>query len=230
MMRGFIDGEYQDGDVRGRVFVCGASGYGKTTEVLRLISQCQGGALFFDTTGRHSIQGAVYVHEPGELKKQLLRVMNKRFRIVYQPMGGDLTAHFRAACKVVDAVAGMVFAVDEIDSFCGPEWGDSRVPPELYKLVHFGRHCGRAWGEKRHGIAMVYTARIPTSVARALTSQAYEMRLFHEHESSYVRYFAKGPIGKDNAQRLIGLKHYAFFVWRNDGQPMRLSGGKRTKL
>ena len=227
-MRGFIDGEYQDGEVRGRVFVCGQTGCGKTTEMLRLIGQCSGGAVFFDTTGRHEIRGAVIVHEPGELERALLARIGKgseHFRVLYQPWGGDLIEHFRHACRIVELIASITFAIDEVDSFCGPEWGSSHVPAELYKLAHFGRHAGKYWRGKRRGVALLYTARIPTSVARVLSSQAYEMRLFHEHESSYLNYYAKGPLGKDNARKLLALRNYQFYIWKNDGKPMALAGG-----
>jgi hypothetical protein len=223
---GFIDGEYQDGEIRGRVFMCGASGYGKTFEMLRLVGQCRGGAVFYDSTGRHSIKGAVYVHQPAELKRELRRRLNSRFRVVYQPMNGELMEHFRAVCIIVEAFAGMTFAVDEIDEYCGPEWGQSRVPPELYKLVHFGRHAGTP-GLERRGVALLYTARIPTSVARCLTSQASELRLFHEHEPEYVKYYSKVIHSRANAEKLFTLPKYSFYIWHNDGNEPALAGGVR---
>ena len=36
-MRGFIDGEYQDGELRGCTFIAGKRGMGKTTEMARLL-------------------------------------------------------------------------------------------------------------------------------------------------------------------------------------------------
>lgn len=229
MIAGFYDGEYQDGEVRGRVFLCGASGYGKTTEALRLLAQCHNGVVFYDHTGRHSLPRAVYVHTVEQLKSELRRRLHTRFRIIYQPWDGNLVEHFRNVCIVVEAIAGMTFFVDEIDEYCGPEWGQSRVPPELYKLVHFGRHAGNVRepvaGWNRRGVALLYTARIPTSVARALTSQASELRLFHEHEPAYVKYFA-GVIGSENAERLKSLPKYQFYVW-HQGEALRLAGGTR---
>ena len=44
-MRGFVDGEYQDGELRGCTFIAGKRGMGKTTEMARLRAFCAGGCF-----------------------------------------------------------------------------------------------------------------------------------------------------------------------------------------
>jgi hypothetical protein len=131
----------------------------------------------------------------------------------------------------VYTVAELTFAVDEIDFYCDSTFGQSRMPKPLYDIVHFGRHApGSAVpNATRRGVAIMYTARIPTSVARALTSQAYEFRLFHEDEGDYLDYFAKGALrSKANAAKLATLPKYKFYqFFKEGGQPMKLYGGIR---
>jgi len=230
----FIDGEYQDGEVRGRLFLCGQSGYGKTTEMIRLCDQCRGGVIFYDHTGNHRLKGAVYVHQPKDLARAIranLARGRERFRIMYVPMGGDLHEHFHAVCKMAYAVASLTLAVDEIDSYCSSRYGDSRMRKELYDIVHFSRHAPGAQipNSKRRGMALLFTARIPTSIARGLSSQSSEFRLFHEDDGEYLDFFRRGVLrNKENAEKLRELPKYKFYqVFKDGSAPMKLCGGPR---
>jgi hypothetical protein len=142
-MRGFIDGEYQDGELRGCTFIAGKRGMGKTTEMARLLSLCSGGVLFFDSLSRHEsvLEGYKIISQPGELENYLRVNRARRFRVLYQPRAGSLDEHFQAVCTVVRAFGSMILGVDELDMLCGSQWGDSRMPPEFYHLVNYGRHC-----------------------------------------------------------------------------------------
>jgi hypothetical protein len=224
--RGIIDGEYQDGEARGRVFISGATNHGKTFEMRRLLEQCSGGSVLYDHTGRQALRGAVIVRQPCELKNEFRRQWGTPFRLVYRPTAGDLTEHFRAVCSIVFATAGLVVGIDEIDAYCGPIWGDSRMPPELYKLVHYGRHAPGVETEPARGVALLYTARIPASIAPALRSQASELRLFHEQEPLYVKKYLEPIIGSEAARRLPGLQRFQFLIWRHD-RPIKVAGGRR---
>ena len=68
--RGFIDGEYQDGEIRGCTFLAGIRGMGKSTEMGRRIAMCGGGAVFFDPVAKHAhlMPGGVLVHQPGDYR------------------------------------------------------------------------------------------------------------------------------------------------------------------
>lgn len=223
--RGFIDGEYQDGEVRGRIFVTGTSGFGKTTELVRMLEQCSGTSVLYDHTGRHTLKGAIYVHSISTFRDALIRVLDRRARIVYQPEDGDLMEHLRGFSKIVALIGGLIVGFDEIDEYCGPEWGRKNMPPELYTLCHHGRHKGaKACG--RRGVSMLYTARVPKSIAPGLRSQASEIRFFHEHEPEIVKYWA-GIVGSELAGKLVALQKYQYLIWKNNGQPPVFAGGQR---
>jgi hypothetical protein len=222
--RGLVDGEYQDGEARGRIFLAGESNFGKTTELLRLLEQCSGPAAFYDHTGRHRLWGSVLVHQPADLMAEIRRSWGRPWRVTYEPTSGDLVEHFAAFCRVMAAVGGVVVGVDEIDAYCGPRWGDSRLPPALYKLVHHGRHCGSPGGPR--GVALVYTARIPASVAEALRTQASEWRLFYDHSKRQIKEYLEPAIGPDAARMVPQLRRFEFLIWR-PGCAVQAAGGRR---
>ncbi|MDR3754284.1 MAG: hypothetical protein P4K78_10710 [Terracidiphilus sp.] len=230
-MRGFHNGEYQDGEAAGRIFLCGQSGYGKTTEMRRLCEQCSGGAILYNHTGNEDLRRAIHVHQPGELSRVLCKVAGRSgWRIVYTPIGGDLHEHFRSVCRMAYITASVVLALDEVDFYCDARYGPSRMPPELYNLAHFGRHAPGAGieGNGRRGVAMMFTARIPTSVARGLSSQASEFRLFHEDDPDYLDFYRRGVLrNRQDAERLRDLPKYKFYRVRKEDGQMVISGGAR---
>jgi hypothetical protein len=213
MERGFIDGEYQDGELRGCTFVAGQRGMGKTTEMARLLSGCSGGVVFFDSLSRHErvLPGYKIITQPGDLSAYLSVNRGRRFQVLYQPRSGDLGHHFQCVCAVVRAHGWMIFGIDELDMLCGAKWGDSRMPPEFYHLVNFGRH---------ERVSMIATARRPMSVARGFTSQCAEMRLFYMREKADLKYF-EDYIGQEDARRLSTLPKFHFLHWTgNDSSPI----------
>lgn len=216
-MRGFIDGEYQDGELRGVGFLVGKRGMGKTTLMGDLFKQCTGGTLFFDSLSKHEavLPGYKLFCEPGPLKDYLRMNSARRYRILYQPRSGDIEQHFQAACVIVRAVGNMVFGVDELDMLCGSHWGPSWMCPGLYHLVNYGRHSK---------VAMLATARRPMNVPRGYTSQCLEMRLFGMTERADLKYF-EDYIGATDAARLATLQKYQYLHWTGDG-PALLKGGK----
>ena len=222
--RGVIDGEYQDGEARGRVWLVGASNYGKTTEMLRLLEQCAGPSALYDHTGRHRLRGSVLVHQPAALIDYITLSWGRSWRVTYEPTAGDVVDHFREFCRVMAIAGGVVVGVDEIDAYCGAEWGKSHMPPELYKLAHHGRHQGSRGGPR--GVALLYTARIPSSVAPALRSQPSEIRAFYDHDADQINKYLKPAMGPEAARRIPGLERFQFLIW-NQGRPVRLAGGPR---
>jgi len=219
-MRGFIDGEYQDGEIRGLVAIFGMRGMGKTTETARLLGECRGGVLFFDTTCNHGhvLKGYEHISQPGDLK-EFLRVNHKRrFRVRYAPADVEIEQHFLAVCMIVQAFGNMIFAVDEIDTFCGPQHGPSQMPAPLYQLAHVGRHFK---------VSMVVTARDPASLSIRFRSQCESMRIFRVDEETYVQYLAK-RIGKQNASKLPTLQKYQYLLWQSGTAEAHVRGGRRS--
>jgi hypothetical protein len=217
--RGFIDGEYQDGELRGLTFLAGMRGMGKTTEAIRLVEGCSGPVVFFDTVNRHShlLKGFKIFNQPGPLKQFLLANVGRRVRVCYVPLDENDADHVRAVCTLVRAIGNMMFALDEIDQFCGAEWGVKQMPPELYHLAHYGRHCR---------VSMLCTARDPPSLSKRFRSQCQFMRLFRIDEDDYVKYFAR-RIGKENASKLPTLEKTYFLLWESGQTEATVSGGPR---
>lgn len=216
--RGLIDGEYQDGELRGLNFLIGRRGTGKTTEMDRLLSQCTGGVLFFDALSKHAgvFRGYVIIDEPGKLLAYLRLNRGRRFRVLYQPRHGNLDEHFRHVCRIVRAVGWMIFGIDELDKFCGARWGEARMPPELYDLVHYGRHAR---------VSMIATARRPQGVARGYVEES-ELRIFHVKGDAVLDYF-QDEIGREWIDKIRALPPYYYYHFPPDGDPV-LRGGRRA--
>ena len=218
-MRGFVDGEYQDGELRGITFLAGQRGMGKTTEMVRLSKQCAGGVVFFDALSAHEhvLNGYKLVTQPGEAKRYLAANRERRFRLLYQPRMGDLDEHFQAVCDLVRVLGWCIFAIDELDKMCGNRFGTHFMCEGLYHLVNYGRHCR---------VSMLATARTPVQVPRGFTSEVRQMRLFRMQENRYVKYFEE-YIGRDNAERLRTLDKYQFLKWDGESAAQLCGGRKR---
>jgi hypothetical protein len=217
--RGFIDGEYQDGELRGLTFLAGQRGMGKTTEAIRLVEQCTGPVIFFDTVGRHAslLRGFKVFSQPGPLVDYFRANRGRRVRVCYVPMDEFPEAHMIAVAKIVRAFGNLIFCVDEIDTFCGSEWGVKGMPVELYNLAHYGRH---------YHVSMLCTARDPASLSIRFRSQCEFMRLFRTDEERYVKYF-EARIGKANAAKLPALPKTYFLLWQSGNTNAPISGGPR---
>jgi hypothetical protein len=218
MARGFIDGEYQDGELRGLTFLAGMRGQGKTTEMARLLGQCSGGALFFDTLGKHApiLPGYVTFTQPGPLKEYMRVNAKRRFRIRYVPNPLMEMDHVIAVCEIVSAYGSMIFGIDEIDRFCGE--GQKGMPMALYNLAHYGRHFK---------VSMLVTARDPASLGIKFRSQCEFLRLFRTDEDRYVAYFS-GRIGKANGARLRTLPQFQYLMWQSGAAEVTAQGGRRV--
>ncbi len=218
-MRGFVDGEYQDGELRGLTFLAGERGMGKTTEAIRLVQQCGGPVIFFDTVGKHVhlLRGFKEFNQPGPLVEYLKINRGRRVRVVYVPRDEWPEKHLIAVCLAVRAFGNLILCVDEIDSFCGPEWGHKGMPPALYNLAHFGRH---------YRVSMLCTARDPSTLSIKFRSQCAFMRIFRTSEKRYVKYF-EARIGKANAAKLPTLKKTYFLLWQAGDLDAKICGGPR---
>lgn len=216
-MRGFVDGEYQDGEIRGLGFLCGMGSMGKTTEMARLTLECTGGFVFFDTTGNHGrfFLNAVFINEPGPLREYLRPNRGRRFQVIYQPRSGDIVTHFQNVCTVVYQFGWMVFVVDELDKFCGNRWGPLGMPVEFADIVNYRRH---------RRIAMLASARRPKAVAPAFRGEA-EMRVFRLKEEGAIEYF-ESELGKETAARLRTLPQYVYLHCRQDCDPEPRGGAR----
>lgn len=217
MSRGFIDGEYQDGELRGLVFLVGRRGFGKTTEMDRLLQTCTGGVLFFDTLSKHAtvFPGYIVFAQPGPLVDYLRVNRGRRFRVLYQPRKGNLDQHFREVCRIIKTFGWMIFGVDELDKLCGARWGDARMPPEFYDLVNYGRHAR---------VSMIATARRPQGVAAGFKAEC-EYRIFRLKDQKALDSVAL-DIGEAHIPQIRQLDKYYYLKCSEDDDPI-LCGGPR---
>jgi hypothetical protein len=220
MTRGFIGGEYQDGELRGLALLVGRRGTGKTTEMNRLLGLCTGGYAFFDTLSKHAgkFPGYVIVNRPDQLEAYLRANRGRRFHILYQPRGGDLDKHFADFLVICTAFGWMIVAVDEVDKLCGPRFGDQRMPRALYELVNYGRH---------HQISMIFTARRPQGVPAGIRAEA-ELRIFRVKAGKESEVFTD-EIGEEQVSRLATIPKFCYLHCVEDADPI-LRGGPRGTL
>ncbi len=219
MARGFIDGEYQDGELRGLNFLVGRRGYGKTTEMARLLSLCTGGVLFFDVLSKHApmLPGYIIFFEPGPLLKYLRVNRGRRFRVLYQPRQGNLDDHFQAVCKIVRACGWMIFAVDELDKLCGSRHGSSWMSVAFYDLVNYGRHCR---------VSIIATARRPQGVAAGFKAES-EYRVYRLKDQAALDAVAK-DVGEENVERIRNLPKYVYLHCIEDEEPIERGNASIT--
>ncbi len=231
--RGFVDGEWQDGELRGLTFLAGERGMGKTTEAIRLVELCTGPVIFFDTLGTHvrKLKGFKAFSEPGAFKKYVVANVGRRIRAVYVPHDTYPERHLVEVCNIIRILGkdheklrrddlGYIVGIDEIDAFCGAKWGEDRMPRPLYELAQYGRHFHTS---------MLCTAREPTTLSPRFRSQCATMRLFRTTEEGSVDYF-KPKIGKANAARMMTLQKTYFLLWSAGSQDVRILGGPRRVL
>jgi hypothetical protein len=214
--RGFIDGEYEDGEIRGLLLAVGRRGCGKTTLVKRKLEVCTGGVLFFDTLSKHAavFPGYVVFTAPGPLLEYLRVNRGRRFRVLYQPRAGDLDKHFKAVCRIVRAFGWMIFAIDEIDALNGPNHGPKWMPKELYALVNYGRHAP---------VSMIATARRPQDVARGFRAES-DWFVFCLQDEAAIASLAN-RIGDKNLETVRNLPKFSYLHCVQDEEPV-ICGGR----
>lgn len=219
-MRGIVDGEYQDGRIRGLLFAVGMRNMGKTTLMDQLLGECAGGVILFDTLSKHAEKFPDYrvTTTISELEQYLRLNRGRRFHILHQPRRGNLDKIFRKVCLLVTLFGPMIFAIDEIDKLCGARWGDFRMPPELYHLVNYGRH---------EQVSMIATARNPKAVARGYTAES-EIFAFRVEEKSYREYLID-RMGEDAAEQLASLPRFTY-LHKVEDAPIERCGGPQSGI
>jgi hypothetical protein len=203
---GFVDGEWQDSGVRGRVFVVGLPNSGKSFLLSARVRAARR-VIVYNAVGADSISvlvrdGFTPVSQPGELRDGLARTWGEDFRFIYTPRAGDGMVHFEAVNEMVRKCGKMVYAIDEVDKYQQPGW----APPMFYELLNYGRHCQ---------VAMIGSARRPQQVSKEYTDGLREVCSFIVTEPSSIRYFEQ-KIGAAATSELPGLGKYEYLRWMQD--------------
>lgn len=205
---GFVDGEYQDGGVRGRVFLLGLPNSGKTFLLCRRIRTCRRVIVFdpvnADTLAPLLSEGFLHVHQPDQLRDAIAATWGGDFRIMYSPTSGDGFAHFEAVNAIVKFAGDCVYAVDEVDKFQEPGY----APPQLYELLNYGRHAH---------VAMIGTARRPAQVSKEYTYGLSEICAFATTEPGDLDYLEK-KIGWEASSKVPTLGKYEYLRWLQTGE------------
>lgn len=201
---GFIDDEWQDGGVRGRVFIVGLPGSGKSELLYRRVRGCSRAVVFDPVAARTISQlvdkdGFVRLSQPMELRDYIAENFDGGFRVVYTPTQGDGLKHFESVNAIVRLAGRMVYAVDEVDKYQEPGW----APPELYELLNYGRHVQ---------VAMIGTARRGAQTSKEYTYGLSEICAFSFSEPGDLKYF-ESKCGTAVADVIPSLGKYEYIRW-----------------
>jgi hypothetical protein len=112
---------------------------------------------------------------------------NKSVNILYTPQEAERKegyAYFDEVCLIVKAVRNCIFAVDELDKHC-----ELFVIPEPLKyLCAYGRH---------ENIDCIFATRMPSSIPKAVSSNAAERWIYRTREANHLKYFVQCGIQKE---------------------------------
>lgn len=167
--------------------------------------------LIFDTLSQYQPGSYTVFEQPGSLRSYLRdRISGGRFRILYQPKQGEIAEHFEAVNCCAAACGNLVYCVDEMDKFTQPNW----LPFHLKQIANYSRHFR---------MALLFTSRRPTQIARELTSQCSEFWLFRNTEPRDLRYFRE-YIGEQALTELPKLRDWEYVSWCEDGSILKAGG------
>lgn len=188
--------------------VFGKRGSGKSVLAKSLI-RYQNRYLIYDTLGEYT--DGVTISDLDTLRRFWLKVYQRNFRIVYQPLDPD--AEFDAVCELVWECQDMTFLVEEIDQYCQLH----RMSPEMKNIVQRGRH--------RH-IELIGVTQRPANIDRLLTSQTKEMYILSMTEPRDIAYF-KDAIGGNIEEKIVALDQYQYVRWQENEEELEI--GKASK-
>lgn len=186
---------------RGIEFISGQRGTGKTKYLISRVLRREN--RFFVYDHMNELAGRAPGHRFFQLEESIdYCARNARgFCMVYfAPTEGATSEDFKVVCSVPFGFKDMTLVLDEVDQLAGSV--SPPPPPELLKLVRFGRHFGSS---------IVAIARRPADVSRALTSQARRFVCFRQTEPSDLKFLRSvcGPQAK-KIPELRDLEYLAF--------------------
>lgn len=123
------------------------------------------------------------------------------FRVAFSWNGvAEREIDFARVCEAVYCSRSLVFAVDEIDTFCAPTY----TPRHLDMIVSLGRHRGISfWGATRR----------PKEIPALIRAQANEVISYTQTEPADLDWCRQ--VMGERADELPGLGKYKAFEWRD---------------
>jgi len=156
--------------------------------------------LIYDTIGEYSGYG-VTVSDLDELIEYWLKIHDKNFRIVYQPLRP--AQEFDDVCDLVYACGDMVFIAEEIDIFTT----NYDLSESFANIIQRGRH---------RNIDFFGVSQRPYRINRTVSSQAKEIITFIQTEPRDLEYL-RLYMGSDHIDKISNLPEYHYFKWTSGG-------------
>jgi len=191
------------------IFVSGQRGSGKSYWVKNFIRGLPRYVLYdalseYEGPSRFADIGALLEFSKADRKEGF-------YEAIYDPLEHE---DFPLFCRIALALGNLYVIIEEIDLFATPYL----TPPELQKLIKYGRH---------HGINVIGVSRRPSEVSRLFTSQATRFVLFRQIEPRDITYF-RSVIGPQ-ADRLPDLPQFCFLdIDFSEGPPLLSDPQKLT--
>lgn len=200
--------------------IFGRKGSGKSWLTRELV-QDRPRVFYLDSMGEAGERdGFEVVHGYEECVHAMLRVKDlKRFRLSLRT---DDTEDLIKLGDLAFEIPDHLIVIEETSFYCSPSY----LPPEISKLVRYGRH---------RGIDQIYIARRPSEIHRDLTAQSDLIVTFAMHEPRDVAYLAAIAPSKEEAEAVRDLPRYKVAAWGDlERAPLavlsRLHGPKKKPL
>lgn len=178
--------------------ILGKRGSGKSFFLKKILS-AERRFLVYDTLGEYS-DGVVFT-EFEDLGRFWKDHIFGQFRLVYQPLRPQ--EEFEKVCNLVYICGGMVFAAEEIDTFCRP----NEISLEFANVIQRGRH---------KAIDFYGISQRPYGINRIISSQAKRIITFQQSEPRDLDYLSM-YIGKELSEKVRDLDRFCFLDWNSSG-------------
>lgn len=178
--------------------ILGKRGSGKSFLLKKIIAR-ERRFLIYDTLGEYS-DGIIFT-DVNELHGFWKNHLFDSFRLIYQPLKPQ--EEFDKICELSYLCGSMVFAAEEIDTFCKP----NDISTDFANIIQRGRH---------KNIDFYGVSQRPYGINRIVSSQAKRIITFQQSEPRDLDYLSM-YIGKELSEQVRDLPQYQFLDWNSSG-------------
>ncbi|MBA7519572.1 hypothetical protein ES705_11651 [subsurface metagenome] len=182
----------KDTDAKNEVlFISGQRGSGKSYWTKRYLAKIPR-AIIYDALSEYDADKTFY-----DVEDLVDFLIADRARPSFFSVSLDsiYESDFPVFCRAALACENVHIVIEEIDLFSSPTY----TPPELLKLLKYGRH----WG-----IQIIGISRRPAEVSRHFTANANRFVVFYQHEPRDLAYF-RSIVGSE-ADKIQQLTDHQF--------------------